>query len=383
MLIVSLALAAPEPAGLPSCRAHDRPTAFLLTMTPGNSLVTRFGHSALLVLDPELGGDSPVYDHGHFDARDPWFGVEFALQRAEYHGKRRTLSTVTRLYRAMGRDVVAQELRLTPEEIAALQADQESLVGPDRPFVYNWYRANCTTRIRDSLDRALGGQLRPALEGVPGASVHDLMLGHVGGSELGPVMAWGSGARAAATDDGWTAGFVPVGLLDGLAQAERPDGEPLVVQTCALATNGRGFGPRRAPDPRRSFGLVGAVLGGTVGLGGFLPWVGRGLIVLFGSLLALIGVVDLLVFVLETGAPWWTHHNQALANPLALALVLQALGVQRARPVSWAVVGLATLASAVAILRGFPNHDAGPILFVLPGLWASILHLERLRPEGE
>lgn len=380
MLIPVLALAHADE--LPPCSAPSRPTAFLITMTPGNIVPTSFGHTGLLVHDAKLSGRSPIYDHGHYDARDPWFAVDYALQRAEYWSKRRTLGQVARIYKQLGRDLIAQELDLTPEEVAALQADQEALVAGGS-FRYHWFHENCTTRVRDSLDRVLDGSLHASMREAPGRNVRDQVLGHSTGGVLAPVLAWGAGTLASSPIDAWTAAFLPASLMDGLAQAHRADGRPLVIQTCRMVDGNDALAPERAPDQRGSLATVGAVAAGSLGLLGYLPYLGRAAIALFALALCVVAGIDLFGFAVGAGAPWWTHHNQALANPLAFAFVLRALGMRQARPFTWLVVAVATLASVLALLRGFPNHDAGPIALVLPGLWASLLHLERLDRRSE
>ncbi|MCB9669224.1 MAG: DUF4105 domain-containing protein [Alphaproteobacteria bacterium] len=374
MILVPLALA----AELPPCSAPEERTAFLLTMVPGGTIPTTFGHTALLVYDPKTGQESPVYDHGHYDSKDPWFAVDYALQRAEYWGKVRSLSRVRGLYKYWKRDIVAQRLRLTDEELDALVADQLALTTEGNTFRYQWYERNCTTRVRDSLDGVLGGHLQVALAGPTDHTVRDQVLAHASGTPLLPVLSWGTGSLASTPLTAWQAAFLPDALMEGLADVQRPDGQELVSQTCRLVKAGGGFAPRTAPPLGRAFGQVGVGVAAAVGLLGFVPGLGRALVALFG--LALVGIagIDLFGYAVGAGSPWWSNHGQAYANPLALALVLQALGWRRARPFTWLVVGVATLGALLAMVRGFPNHDAHMVALVLPGLWASAAHLERL-----
>ncbi len=133
----------------------------------------------------------------------------------------------------------------------------------------------------------------------------------------------------------------------------------------------------RAPDYRGSFARVGLGIALALVASWPFPRAGRAVVALFGLALLTIAAIDLFGGAVGAGAPWWTHHNQALANPLALGLIAGARGWRRARPWVWLQVGIATVAALWAAVCGFPNHDAPAVALVLPGLWMSVLHLER------
>lgn len=373
MLIVGLALAAEHPP----CKAPTETTAFVLTMAPGTSITSGFGHTALLVYAPEGGQRSPVYDHGHFDPRDPWFGVQYALGKAEYWGKKRTLKRVKKLYKIVDRPILAQRLDLTRDELAALVADQEAMVEDGNRFIYHWYANNCTTRLRDSLDRAMDGELRQTMASPSGTSVHDLILRHTEQGPMGHALSWGTGARSSTPLSRWDAAFLPKSLHDGLADLTRPDGRPLVDHTCQLQGGGLPWAPETPTSRTGSMTTLGLSMGAGVLLGGAQRHLGRLLAGLFGLLVIAIASVDGLYFLTGGGEPWWTHHNQALANPLAASLVLWALGRRGARPFAWLTVLGATFAAVAMAGLGFPHDNAGAVGFVLPGLWMSALVLER------
>ena len=68
-------------------------------------------------------------------------------------------------YRALGRPITLQRLNLTPAQKLALRDflrwnEQEE----NRYYRYDYFRDNCSTRLRDALDRALGGALRAATD---------------------------------------------------------------------------------------------------------------------------------------------------------------------------------------------------------------------------
>ena len=71
-------------------------------------------------------------------------------------------------YAAHNRSIWVQELNLTPAQRADLR---DFLVWNARPenrnYRYNYYLDNCSTRVRDALDRVLGGRIRAATDTVP------------------------------------------------------------------------------------------------------------------------------------------------------------------------------------------------------------------------
>src|SRR5436309_15501909 len=63
-------------------------------------------------------------------------------------------------YRYFNRSVVAQELNLTPAEREELRTFADWNMRPENQlYRYQYFRDNCSTRVRDVLDRILRGQL--------------------------------------------------------------------------------------------------------------------------------------------------------------------------------------------------------------------------------
>ena len=76
-------------------------------------------------------------------------------------------------YAVADRSVWVQELALTRaqrEELRALLA--LNALPENRFYRYDYYRDNCSTRVRDALDRVLDGRLRTALAGIATGTTH-------------------------------------------------------------------------------------------------------------------------------------------------------------------------------------------------------------------
>ena len=69
-------------------------------------------------------------------------------------------------YERAGRGAVIQWLDLTPDEARAMAGRLAVNARPENArYTYDYYTANCSTRVRDAVDEALGGQLRAQLSG--------------------------------------------------------------------------------------------------------------------------------------------------------------------------------------------------------------------------
>ena len=67
-------------------------------------------------------------------------------------------------YRYLNRSVWVQELDLTPAERLAVRDFIAWNARPEnRYYRYDYYLDNCSTRVRDLIDRVVGGQLKPAM----------------------------------------------------------------------------------------------------------------------------------------------------------------------------------------------------------------------------
>ena len=154
-------------------RPRDRPlvsprepgaalTVYLVTMGQGDEVWTRFGHAALWIHNAARGTDI-TYNWGMFDFRQPHFIARFLLGDMRYSMARLDLRQMLDEYATSQRTVRAQELALTPAERVALQRFAEWNARPEnRDYNYDYFRDNCSTRVRDAIDRALGGRIRAA-----------------------------------------------------------------------------------------------------------------------------------------------------------------------------------------------------------------------------
>lgn len=140
-------------------QAVSEPEAWLVTYGPGQIYWQRFGHNAIWLRDPELGLDH-VFNFGFFDFGQEDFFLRFLQGRMLYFSLARPSREEFADYINENRSIRVQRLDLSLAQKLALT---EFLLGEVRPenreYLYDYYLNNCSTRIRDAIDLALGGLL--------------------------------------------------------------------------------------------------------------------------------------------------------------------------------------------------------------------------------
>jgi hypothetical protein len=138
-----------------------------MTMGPGKRVWERFGHNAIWIHDPVKGTDQ-AYNYGLFDFHQQNFLLRFIQGRMWYWMQGFPAQSYIEQYRRANRSVWVQELELAPQARRELQEFLEWNERPENRFYhYDYYRDNCSTRIRDALDRALGGLIRRNTQSAP------------------------------------------------------------------------------------------------------------------------------------------------------------------------------------------------------------------------
>lgn len=405
------ATAPPPPPGtvaaLDSARAAHgaRLRLVLYTYGPGDAVFERFGHVALAVEDT-VTGEAVAYNWGMFDFNQPNFLGRFLTGDTRYWMAGYPTLVFNTVYAEHDRRIRAQALALTPLQRGAV-ADYLAwnAAEENRYYRYDYYNDNCSTRVRDLLDWALGGVVRRAW-----AATHPGGLTWRGESvrvTAVSLSAW-AGIDVALGRDAdrpltfWQAAFLPEHLADQLAQLQLPAGEPgpdgagagaarpLVVRDTVLVASARA--PLPAAPPRRwpEALLVGVLLGGLLvalvargGRGGArvaavlaAGWLGVG---------GVLGTALLLAGTVTRHAPYMGHNVTLLhLHPLwliAAALVPAALwrreGAARgARGVMALLVALSTAGLVAAHLPMWrqggdevPALVAPVLVALLAALW--------------
>lgn len=357
--VAPLAAQSVEQAASPEPGSELR--VWLVTAGPGDQVWERYGHNAIRVLDTRTGRDAS-YNWGIFDFDQVDFIPRFLQGRMLYRMAAFNTDAMLGMYRAANREVVLQELALTPAEKLRLLTLAEINARPENAeYVYQYFTDNCSTRVRDLLNTVLGGALEDAMGGrESGTSYRDNTRRL---TQVDPLVFTGMDLLLGSPTDApitiWEQAFLPLTLQREVRDITVPDGSggrrPLVVSEEVAVEASRDAAPSEAPSWFWIFLLLGAGLGALFAWalsGGMPTWPGRLATGIATAWLALSGalgtILVLLLFTDHTFAFW--NENLFLFHPALLiqAALLPLAGrsdvwLGRARTVSLAVAGLAIL----------------------------------------
>ena len=132
----------------------------LLTCTPGQELYSTFGHSAIRVVDSATNTDL-VFNYGTFDFYDPDFYKKFIKGKLLYFVSVDSLQNFLLEYQYDKRGIIEQVLNLScGEKQAMMSALFENAKEENKYYHYDFNYDNCTTRLRDMLEKATGKELK-------------------------------------------------------------------------------------------------------------------------------------------------------------------------------------------------------------------------------
>ena len=351
------------------------PRIGVVTMQPGEVFFERFGHDALVVADP-ASGQLTSYNFGFFDPSEPDFVGNFVRGRMMYYLVALPLEEDLMQYRDAGRGVSLQWLDLPPQQARALAADLAERAKPENArYRYDYFTANCSTMVRDALDRAMGGALQSQLAGRSRGNSYRSEAVRL--ASPSPWM-WlgfdlGLGPWADQPLSRWQESFVPMRLADGLREARNSAGRPLVLGEQELLPQRLPPEPAEYARPWWPWLLLGLVLGGVVFalrgrrrlLGGFaLP---------FWLLCGATGLLLAYLWGFSEHRAAWANRNLLLLCPLALALLPGAWRLLRGRPpgawfvrLLWAVAAIAALSLPLHWLSLQAQFNMQWIVLLLP-----------------
>lgn len=393
-LLVVLAVCSallPARAGVANAPGANLEVA-LVTYGPGEVYWERFGHDAIEVRDT-ASGEALNFNYGLFDFNQKDFFLNFARGRMRYMMGADDTVREADDYRAQGRSITRQRLALSAEQAAALRDFLLWNVQPQNAvYPYDYYVDNCTTRVRDALDHALGGVLRAQLRTRGGGQTYREQTVRLMSAQPALMLALDLGLSAYADQplNDWRESFLPAELELALrhVQVAGTDGlrQPLVASEQVLASNRLPLPPEHAPDLRLPLALAGLVLALLLVLAARYWQPGY---LFLGSLYllaaGLVGVILLTLWFLTTHHAAWANANLLLFNPLAWLLLPSLWRTRRGmRPSRFmdGVISLQLLAIlGAALLHVLPTtvqQNQPWLLFALP-VWIALSWTMRRR----
>jgi hypothetical protein len=133
---------------------------YLLTCGPGTETYSIYGHSALRIVIPEKKIDT-VYNWGVFEFDTPNFTWKFAKGRLDYMLIAESTKGFLSDYYYEKRYVFCQRINIDPGETKKLVSlINENLKPENIKYRYDFFYDDCTTRIRDLLEKSIGENLK-------------------------------------------------------------------------------------------------------------------------------------------------------------------------------------------------------------------------------
>jgi hypothetical protein len=370
----------------------------VMTMAPGSAVYERFGHNAILV-ENRAARTAAVYNYGVFSFEQENFIGRFIQGHLLYWMEPHPVRGTIEAYARDDRSIWIQELNLSAEQKLALAEFLEWNAREENKYYrYDYYRDNCSTRVRDALDLVLRGQIKAQTEAIPtGQSFRShtnrIMAGNV---PLYTALVYILGQPIEREISAWEEMFLPLRLMEHLRTVRVTDSAgnsiPLVSQEREIYTSTRPPLPSSPPNWTIAYALTGIVFGALLYFSTRIRWV-------FGTLAA---IWTLLVGFGGCFLAWgWTStdHWAVRANenilqffPIAILLpVLIPAGLWKrphalvwSKGIAFVLVGASAVGMVAKVLPAMYQSNAPIIALSLPvhlGLALALVRLTGKRPE--
>ncbi|MEP6482912.1 MAG: DUF4105 domain-containing protein [Rudaea sp.] len=374
----------------------------LITFGPGTEVWERFGHNAILIHD-RADTTSVLYNYGIFDFDQKDFFLNFARGRMIYRMAADDPNDELPSYREEGRWIVEQDLNLEPAQRAELAGYLAWNARPENAeYRYEYFTANCSTRVRDALDKAVGGAIRQQTIAPSRGFTYrmDTLRLMWPDTLLAIGMDAGLGPFADRRLSYWDESFLPTELMRHMREVYRVDSAtgariPLVAKEVRLA-DARLAEPDEYPPNwfwrAVAAGIVVALL--IIVLSRWRAKVSArfafaSIATISALILGIGGLVLIGLWTLTEHISAWHNENILLFDPLCLLLIPTWLGAFRARwvPTSFArgvglvIALLAGVALFVKVFPAFPQDNRFWLALLVPihAAFAGVLYLARPR----
>ena len=358
----------------------------LLTFGPGEIYWERFGHNAIVIRDP-ASGHAISYNYGIFDFEEDDFFLNFIRGRMRYQIAANGAQDDIDYYVSQGRSVTEQKLRFTPAQARALkEALDTNLLPENRHYHYDYFVSNCSTKLRDQLDAALGGSLRTQMSAPSRGYTYRMLADALTSPDpfLMGVIDIGLGPFSDQRLSFWKDSFVPMQLRDHLREMKVEDEAgnqvPLVIDERLLATPRLAEPPSLPPDLLWPFVIIGLALAAAIGLLSYRRdqrWARLGfaaLSLVFSLVCTVFGLILVGLWAFTEHESAWANENLLLFSPLCLLLLPTWWQSARAewrpgkfvRRLALLIALLAAFGLFSKILSSFVQANVAWILLLLP-----------------
>ncbi|NUS61449.1 MAG: DUF4105 domain-containing protein [Lysobacter sp.] len=339
------------------------PRIGVLTMQPGEIFFERFGHNAVVVDDPESGRGPISYNFGFFDLDEPGFLRRFIQGDMQYMLVALPVDEDLSYYRDVGRGVSIQWLDLEPAQARDIaDALAHNALPENARYRYDYFTDNCSTRVRDAIDRATGGALRDQLEVRSAGDTYRSEAVRLASPALWMWLGFdiGLGPFADRPLSRWEDAFVPMRLAASLREAKNSAGRPLVAEEHVVLEHRIAPEPPDAPRRWWPWLIAGVLLAvGARWLATHRPRMLGGVMLPAWTVFGALGLLMAFIWCCTAHRAGWTNHNLLLFSPLCLLLVPGAIAMLRGRAPSRFHMGVRIAIAIGGVLALFLQLPAG------------------------
>jgi hypothetical protein len=364
-LVLLFACALAEAQATQPSTQRDELRVYLVTIGPGKEVWEKFGHNMIWIHDPNArpGDVDAAYNWGMFNFDN--FIPNFLAKNMRYWMDAYRAQPIIQDYVDADRSVWVHELNMTGEQKERLLADVEfNRLEQNKFYNYDYYTDNCSTRVRDALDRALDGTIHTAFEPINTSTTYRWhtrrLLADDWPSDL--AIHFVEGPYVDRKIDQWQESFLPVRFMQHLERLSTSNG-PLVLSKRTLHLT-KSYPERETPPNRLiPYLLIGLCVGAAILPFGLVTnrWAraGSATVIFLWCLLGTIAAVGSLGLWLATPhvPPKWNGNVLALGPISILLLVLFPIFRRVRRGVVVLAIAAAALSVLALVIQVFPRID--------------------------
>ncbi len=301
----------------------------LLIIGQGDPVYSSWGHIGLAIKNEKNNMDI-FFDFGNFVPAKDEFVKNFAYGRMLYEANAIQTERYISYQKYLNRNITEYTLNLSAENKLKMYNDLSNIVLPEnRYYLYHNYNDNCSTRIRDYIDIAIGGQLKDATDVKNGSTYRKSFLKFFSYKKVpGYMLSILQGPNIDREITTWQEMYLPESLENAIKDLKYEDSNgnmvPLVAsREIVYKADGRKELPESFSPPYLIVIIISILLSCLILFLNFKSRKGNRIPfsivnILFGLVFGLLGSVLLFLAVLTDHNYSFYNLNLFMINPLAL-----------------------------------------------------------------
>ena len=340
---------------------------YLVSTEGGDQVYSLFGHTSIEIDFPHYFDN--FYDYGFFTFDDGFY-INFALGKLYYNIYRTNAQWRMDSFRYEDRTVHRTLLPLSAAKKKGVMDFLDYNALPENnTYLYDYYRDNCATRVRDIIDEATGGKFKKWAEEIPSGQSFRSSSNHYMQAQFFPAFAinYLEGPKVDHLLSRYDMMYLPEELMKGVEDYFDVDTE-IAYETVSRK-------PYRGLSLMANSVILGVVLFAFIYMEGRLErkWLRRTLDILMGIVYILFFVMSsvlLFMMVFTNHDVTYMNENILFLNPLIIVFALDAFrGRNLSRRKNHSMLYLGIIA-ALLILKGFM-----PTVFIQDNLSTIVVML--------